>query len=436
MNPHFHRGQILFQQERYDQAIEEFQKALMEEPDDAYYRAQLANALLRKGNWQEALTTTQEALSKNPTSGYGHWTLALVWLDRDYLAEAESAIRTAIELDPDDADNYGLLARVLYERKKHADALAAAEAGLAIDARNDLSLTYRSRALTSLGRHEEARHDADVLLADAPNDAWNHCLRGDQLIVEGKSAEARKHFREALRIDPRNPGARYGLVTTLKARSPLYSVLLKLLLGLDRFSSWSIWIVVILMVVGMRMGDAWTRQHPEWIVPYEVVKMLIWATAILATIANPLFNLLLRFDRDGKHALSADEIKATNWYLVCFVFAALCGAWASFGKAAMLPRTLGVTTLFFTRAIGEVFESTPGYVRRRMAGFTIGAAALLVFSPILFVGGFIWIMVTKRIEFLKPLLQFIIWVPASVMLFAAFSDNIRQWLEKRRPSEP
>jgi tetratricopeptide (TPR) repeat protein len=433
MNAHFLRGQLLLRQERYDQAIAEFQQALAKEPDDAFYMAFLANALLRKGSWQEALRTAQDALAKDSTSGYCHWTLSLVWLERNHHAEAEASIRQAIELQPEDADNHGLLARILHERDKNADALAAAATGLALDPKNDLCLTFRSRALMALGRLDEARWDADSLLADAPDDAWNHCLRGDQLVLEGRSAEARQHYLEALRVDPGNSGARHGLVTTLKARSPIYSLLLKLLLAMERFRGWSVWLIVILLVAGLRVGDAWTKGHPEWIVAYEIGKILFWSAAILATIANPLFDLLLRFDRDGKHALSEDEKRATNWYLVCFLFAGLCGTWSFFGKSALLPRTLGVTALFFTQAVGEVFASTPGYVRRRMAGFTIAAAAVLVLSPFLFVGVVVWILVTKRTEFLKPAIQLVIWIPIAVLLFSVFAENLRQWLEKRRP---
>ena len=434
MNAHFLRGQVLQRQQRYKEAAAEYQLAIGEDPDNPVYHAVYASALLQCDRWHEALERATTALTKDPSCAFVHWVMALVRLDRNQLKEAEESIQTAIELDPDDADHHGLLARVHFQRENYEAALKAADSGLALDPKNDLSLTFRSRALMRLGRESEARRDADALLADDPDDAWNHCLRGEQLLAEGAYNGARQHYIEALRLDPRNEAARQGLAVSLKARSPIYSVVLQILLWSDRFRAWAVWLVLILLFVGMRLGNAWTREHPNWIVPYEAAVALFWGVTILLFIANPLFDLLLRFDPETRHVLTDDEVKATNWYLVCFGFAALCGVWASFGKAGLLARTLGITGLYFTRAISEVFESTPGYVRRRMAGITIFAAACLVLTPVILVAGLAWIISTKQTHLLAGFVRKVLWIPLAVILYTVCVDNIRQYFERQRPS--
>src|SRR5829696_2743987 len=234
MSSHFVRAQLLMRQERYEQATEELQKALTEEPDNGSYHAMMAHALLRRDKWQEAMGFAQSAMAKEPDDSFSHWTMAVVWLERNELKEAEAALRSAIELNPSDADYHGLLARVHVESRRFEQAVAAAEQGLALDAENDLCLTFRSRALMGLGRENEATRDADALLANAPDDAWNHCLRGEQLLAQGEPAKAREHYIEALRIDPRNDSARYGLALSLKARNPFYGLFLTILLKLNR----------------------------------------------------------------------------------------------------------------------------------------------------------------------------------------------------------
>jgi hypothetical protein len=236
-----------------------------------------------------------------------------------------------------------------------------------------------------------------------------------------------------LRIDSRNAAARYGLALSLKARSPLFSIALRALLYLDRFSSWAIWLVIILLFVGMRAGRTWTTAHPEWLVPYEAVIALFWGITILIFIANPLFDLVLRFDRESRHVLTEDEIKATHWYLVCFGLAALCAVWAAFGKGALLPRACGLTMLYLTRAVSEVFEATPGYVRRRMAALTITAGAAVVLTPVILVAGAIWLVANKHLQLLPRVIMGVLSIPIAVMLYSSFVHDIRQFFERRRP---
>lgn len=433
MNAHFLRGRLLLDQQRFEQAIAELRLAVSENPEQAFIQSTLTIALLRANRWQEAMETIRSALAKEPDDAYNHWVLTLVWLERNHLKEAEESIKQAIEIDPDDADHHGLLARVLYERNRFNEALAAADAGLALDASNDLSLTYRARALMSLGQKSEAHAVADTLLSENPDDAWNHCLRGDQLVEQGDYENARTHYLEALRLDPRFEAARIGLATCLKARSPIYGLLLKGLLFLSRFTGWSVWAGLILFFLAIRFGDAFVLKHPEWLVTYEAAKMLLWAVLILFAIANPVFDLLLRFDRDGQHALSEDERRATNWYLACFGFAALCAAWAFTAKSSGIPRGLGIAALFFCRAISETFSATPGYVRQWMARCTIIAACCLMLSPFVGIAGLVSVIITKEIQPGLTLIRTAIWLPVAVVIYSAFADDIREWFEQRQP---
>lgn len=423
----------MLDQQRFDQAITELRLAASEDPEQAFILSTLTIALLRANRWQEAMETIRAALAKEPDDAYNHWVLTLVWLERNHLKEAEESIKQAIELDPDDADHHGLQARVLYERNRFSEALAAADAGLALDASNDLSLTYRARALMSLGQKTEAHAVADTLLSENPDDAWNHCLRGDQLIEQGDYEKARVHYLEALRLDPRFEAARIGLAMCLKARSPIYGLLLKGLLFLGRFTGWSVWAGLILFFFALRFGDAYVLKHPEWLVAYEAAKALLWAAIILFTLANPIFDLLLRLDRDGRHALSEDERRATNWYLVCFGFAALCAMWAYTAKSAAIPRGLGIATLFFCRAISETFSATPGYVRQWMARCTIFAACCLIATPFLTFAGRLLVVITKEVQPGLTLVQTAIWLPVAVVFYSAFVEEIREWFEQRQP---
>ena len=433
MNPHLMRARLLAEQERHEQAIEEFEKAITKDPEDPYAYCGMAISLLRCDRGQQAWLTARMAVGMEPDAEYPHWVMALVQLERGLPKEAEESIRTAIELAPGDATNHGLLSRILLDQGRKEESLKAAEEGLSLDPGEDLCLTFRARALMELGRREEAHRVAEHLLSESPEDAWNHQLRGDQLLMEGKLAEAKPHYLEALRIDPRMESARYGLATCLKGRSALYGTMLGLLLRLGRMASWALWGGVVLMVVTLRIGNTWVSTHPSWVVPYEVVKSLLWMALVLVMIANPLFDVLLRFDREGRAALSEDEYRATNWYLACFAVAALCAVWALALNVASAPRQMGFAVLFLTRAIDEVYSATPGYVRRWMTWITGGVGAILLLTPVVGILGVFLIVKKISVPMGVALTLASAWMPLPTYLLATFADDLREWLERRRP---
>jgi Flp pilus assembly protein TadD len=433
MQSHLIRGDLLLNQERFEMAVEEYRQALAGDPTNAFVHLRLATALLRAGRWNEALRSADVALAREPNEAGVYVTRTLIYLDRSMLKEAEEAIRQAIELDPGDADHYGLLARALYERSQYQDALEATEEGLELDAGSDLCLTYRARALSALGRHDESRGISEELLREDPLDSWNHCLRGEELLLQGKPHEARTHFLESLRLAPGNQAAREGFAIALKARSPVFGAILSCCLWVERFKARYVWGALIALFVVIRIGNGMVASHPEWALVWELFRSILFGGFVFFFIANPMFDLVLRFDPEGKHALSDDERRATNWYLVCFGLAALCGLWTAWSGKVAMPRQMGVAFLFLSGLVHTTFQASRGYVRKRLAWLTVGLGVLLTTLPVV---GPVLLVVSLKSSFpagAKFALYYLIWLPGLVMLTSAFSTSLRDWLEKRRP---
>lgn len=427
------RADVLLQQGRHEMAIEEYRQALSFDPTNAYVHCRLAFALLQAGRWNEALRSSDVALTSEPNEPRVHWTRALIWLERSSPKEAEASIRRAIELDPTEPDFHGLLARCLLERSLREEAIAAADVGLALDADNELCLTFRARALAALGRHAESEGISETLLRDDPLDAWNHCLRADELLIQGRPNEAKTHYLEALRLDPGNAVARAGFATSLKARSPIFGLMLAFFIWTDRFKAIAVWGAILVLAVGVQVGGRLVADHAEWGVAYEIFRTVFFGAFILIFLAHPMFDLILRFDREGRFALSDDEKRATNWYLVCFGLAALCGVWAVWSGKSFLPKQIGIATLFLCAPIQQTFSATVGHVRNRMAALTITVATVLLTLPIM-VPIAAWLVFELRSKLgMRLVLNYYLWTPTAILLFCAFSDSIRNWLEKRRP---
>jgi len=324
MTPALQRALLLFEQSRFDQAERELQQLLLDDPNHAIAHSLLARCLCRRKAFAEATREAEAGVHLAPNSSFAHYMHALVLNDRDRLPDAENAIGEAIRLDPEDADYWALFANLQMQQKAWSKALHSAEQGLAIDAEHVECNNRRAMALVKLGRKAEAGATIDATLARNPDDAFSHANQGWTLLEKGDHAKALEHFREALRIQPEMEWARTGLVEALKARYWLYGLILKYFLWMSKLSMRARWGVVLGGYFGYRVLHAVSQGNPVlavWVLPFE----LIYAAFVLMTwLANPLFNLLLRFNRFGRLALSDDQRRSSTLVGVCLALSIVC----------------------------------------------------------------------------------------------------------------
>ena len=187
-------------------------------------------------------------------------------------------------------------------------------------------------ALTKLGRQSEAVASTDELFAHDADNPMAHTNKGWALLHQGKPREALDHFREALRIAPTYEYAQQGIVEALKARNPIYRWMLAYFLWMARLSNAARWGVIIGGYFGAKFLSGLARNNPEWapwIMPFT---MLYLVFVLLTWFAYPLFNLLLRFNKFGRYALSRDQRRASNWFGLCLaVFVVAVVANVAFG---------------------------------------------------------------------------------------------------------
>ena len=431
MSSHYERALLLYNSRRYEAAIPELQEAVAEDESDAYAHGLWALCLIELDRHQQALAMAKRAVELAPDSDYSFFVLSRVYLERSHLNEAFAAISTAIQLDPEDAMNHAWLARVEYERGNWNASVAAAEAGLALAAENDMCLHYRSLALTKLGRGDEARQDQEVLLAADPNDPHSHAARGWTLLEESEPEKAKEHFLEALRLDPSLDYARVGLANALKAKHFVFGLALRGLLYLDRFKTWVMWAFMIALIVSVRFLDRLAATNAAAVTPVLLLKAAFFTLIVLVIVAHPLFNLILRLDRDGRRALSPDEIRASNLHAVCLLAGLAVGLlWALQNRGLLAIYAYG--TIALCGAITQTYQASLGWVRTRMGLLTILAAVILPASYVLSVVSAVMILKYKLpLGWLLKLAVF--YLPLVSVCISGFADNIAEFLEKRRP---
>ncbi len=382
MSGPFERAQVLLEQGRYDLAEKELRSALAADPDNAAAHALLAECLLQLEKLDDATREAQAAIHGAPDFWFSHWVLARILLERNRYDEAETATNEAIRLAAAEPGPVMTLAGIRLAQRNWPGALEAAERGLQLDPEHVGLNNVRAAALVRLGRRAEAGATLDSVLARQPENAMTHANKGWGLLDKGDPKEALVSFREALRLDPTSEWARAGVVEALKARNPIYGFMLRYFMWMSKLSGKAQWAIILIGFVGSRAlrGIADTNKTVApfvWpvIIAYSIFAVMTWISA-------PLFNLFLRLHRDGRHALSRDQVVASNWFGVCLLAALLSlGIWAATGQVVALWPALVFGLLLIP--VAGTFACDPGWPRWAMAAITIGLLLVGAGGPFL-----------------------------------------------------
>lgn len=172
------RAQLLASLERYDEALDLYNRYVMYRPDDESALLGRGELLLRMDRLDDAIEQYREAAKRWPESAMSLNALGYTLADRtDEYREAEKLIRKALEYDPDSPAIIDSLGWVLYKQGEYEEALA--ELQRAYERLDDHEVAaHIVEVLDALGRRDEAlqvledaesRHTDSELLDDVRN---------------------------------------------------------------------------------------------------------------------------------------------------------------------------------------------------------------------------------------------------------------------------
>ncbi len=241
---------MLFEQGKYEQAVECYDKTLKLEPHHAEAYRNRAVALAKLKRFDEALSSYDEALALNPADiqslksqgvllgeagrheealaccekllalkpdhvgAYNNRAIAL-----DHLKKYEEALASydrALELKPANVDTLNNKGNTLQKLGRLDDALSTYEKALALSPGHASSLNNKGIVLRKLGRHDEALSYHDKALSISPHYAEAHSNRGMALYDLKRFDEALASFDKALAIKPDDLGALSGRSNVLR----------------------------------------------------------------------------------------------------------------------------------------------------------------------------------------------------------------------------
>ncbi len=308
-------GRLLVEQRRPDLAEEHLRRALSEDPEDVASLVRLAACHLDLGKPEDALTESEHAVGLAPDWDVAHRLLAHALLANGRAGPAEASAREAVGLDPESAANHAVLAHTFMARRQWEAGRDAAERGLELDPEDDECANLRAMCLIQLGRGQEADLALDATLSRDPENPDTHRNLGWAALHRGDAHEAIVHYREALRLDPTDEASREGLVEALHARNVVYRVFLRGALLLTRVPPRTAWMIMIGTVVARNGLRRVAESQPALAPVMWTLYGALVAFVLMSWVAAPVFDLVLRFDRDGRHALSPAQLVRTHWLL-------------------------------------------------------------------------------------------------------------------------
>ena len=214
----------LFNQRKYQQAREIYERVIAARPDDIGTYAHLADSLHYLRQPQAAVETLRRGLRQKPESLELKAKLGVFLTEINRLEEAAALLRQALAADAGDAENWVYLGVVHFRMKEYAQAQGAYDKALALDPGN-------ARACSNLGTLYLARYVAekDEAWRDQAAAAFNKAIgldaelaaayngRGAASKFAGQIEPALRDWRKVLELRPDFTDAYFNIAATLIA---------------------------------------------------------------------------------------------------------------------------------------------------------------------------------------------------------------------------
>jgi tetratricopeptide (TPR) repeat protein len=206
---HLGIGDLRFRQERYDGALEQYDKALALQPENLEALFAKARTLLRmdRGRWEQAKAALDQVEAKDPHYPTLTLELGLYYQKTDQIEKALEKYKAALAGAPDDVDIKLMVARAQVEahvREAEGDLRAVLDrcgSSATPDVCTNEAKHYLGRALLARGNPVEARQYLQQAVDRGDANAQYHLYLGWAQVELTQLEEAERSIERALELD-------------------------------------------------------------------------------------------------------------------------------------------------------------------------------------------------------------------------------------------
>ena len=199
---YFNSGLTLYHQQKYDEAITQFKKAIEIKPDyaEAYYRCGLA--LSQLGQYDEAIAQFKKTIEIKPDYAEAYYRCGLALSQLGQYDEAIAQFKKTIEIKPDYAEAYFHSGLALSQLGQNNEAIAQYKK--AIEIKPDYAEAYYrcGLALSRLGQNNEAIAQYQKATEIQSDDVFTYYNWGLALHELGRYDEAIVQYQKVTEIQP------------------------------------------------------------------------------------------------------------------------------------------------------------------------------------------------------------------------------------------
>jgi tetratricopeptide (TPR) repeat protein len=196
-------------------------RAIALNPQQSNYYYNLGAVTSRSGRQEEAISACQKAIELDPNDANAYYGLGIALRDQKQLDEAIAAYTKAIDLDPNYATAYNNLGNALRDQKQLDEAIAAYTKAIDLDP-NDATAYYNlGNALSDQKQLDEAIAAYTKAIDLNPNYATAYNNLGNALSDQKQLDEAIAAYTKAIDLDPNDATAYYNLGNALSDQKQL-----------------------------------------------------------------------------------------------------------------------------------------------------------------------------------------------------------------------
>jgi len=206
---HYNRlGNLYFAQDRFPDAQRQYERAVRLDPNDAVYHCNLALNYLLLKRPTDAIREYQQAARLDPAYGRPCNELGDVYLTQNKLPEAIRWYQEAVQREPGRALFHRDLGNALHQAGRDREAKSALQEAIRQDPDDHRALNLLGIIHYDEGDYQTALHVQQRALQLQPDNAVFAFNVGMDLEALGRHAEAERHYRLALQLDPNLTEAR------------------------------------------------------------------------------------------------------------------------------------------------------------------------------------------------------------------------------------
>ncbi|HET9982850.1 MAG TPA: tetratricopeptide repeat protein [Longimicrobiales bacterium] len=202
---------------RGEESIAPFRQAVARDPNNAVFRRNLGEALLKAGRTRDAMLEYQAAVRLDPRSSLYHNGYGVLLRELGMKAEAVDQLGQALRLEPANLAYAGDYALALLTAGQYDKAIDQYRKLLKADAGTARYHDELGQALLGAGKRDDAMQEFRRAIQLDASGAAAHVHLAGALRDAGRRADALVEFREAARIEPKNLDVRLALVGELVA---------------------------------------------------------------------------------------------------------------------------------------------------------------------------------------------------------------------------